>query len=197
MASVPLLLSFVDFLEASKYFLLFAGAYIEGTVVMMTAGLLWRLGQVDFWPAYGALMLGDFLSDLMWYAIGYFGARRFVARWGSLLNLTPKILEKAERRFHRYHTSILVISKLTMGFGLAVPILLTAGMMRVPLSRYITINLLGGVVWIFAIMCVGYFFGNILQNIPSQFQLGLSIVIIIGFFFGVRALGARLAKTDW
>ena len=187
----------ISFLEASKYVLLFAGSYLEGTVVMMTGGILWHLGEVQFWPAYIALMLGDFLSDMMWYAIGYFGARRFVMRWGHFLNATPAVIEKAERRFHKHHTAILIVSKLTMGFGLAVPVLLTAGMLRVPLSRYIGINVLGGIVWIFAIMCVGYFFGNLLENLPPQSQLISGVAIVVGFFFAVRAINARLAKSDW
>ena len=194
---VPFLSNFVAILEASKYFLLFAGAYLEGTVVMMTGGLLWRLGQVEFWPAYGALMLGDFLSDMMWYFIGYFGARPFVARWGHLFGASPKVVKKIERRFHRYHTGILVISKLTMGFGLAVGTLMTAGMMRVSLVRYVTINVLCGIVWIFVIMLVGYYFGNILAYIPRQLQIVGGVAVVVGFFFGVRALSAQLAKSDW
>jgi len=184
-------------LEASKYFLLFAGSYIEGTVVMLTGGLLWHEGIVDFLPAYGALMLGDFLSDLMWYAIGYFGARPFIARWGHWISMTPEILAKLERRFHRYHLRILVISKLTMGFGLATGILMTAGMLRIPLIRYVTINLLCGVVWIFGIMLVGYYFGNVLAFIPQQLKLFGGIGIVIAFFFGVRALALWLATADW
>ena len=104
-------------LEASKYVLLGVGSFVEGTAVIMGGGFLWRLGQVDFWPAYLALMAGDFLSDLVWYYIGYHAARRLINRWGHLLSITPDVIQKVERRFHRYHTSILVLSKLSMGFG--------------------------------------------------------------------------------
>lgn len=187
----------ISFLEASKYVLLFAGSYLEGTVVMLTGGLLWREGVVSFWPAYLALMLGDFLSDMMWYGIGYFGARRFVARWGHWVNLTPEVVEKAERRFRHYHMRILIISKLTMGFGLATAILTAAGMLRVSLLRYMTINLLGGIVWILAVMVVGYYFGNVLGYIPEQLKFIGGVAIVAGFFFGVRALSAKLAKADW
>ena len=192
--------SFADviaLLQASKYFLLFAGSYIEGTAVMLSGGILWRLGQVDFLPAYAALLFGDFLADLMWYAIGYFGARPFIIRWGHLFNVTPLIVEKVERRFHRHHTWILIFSKLTMGFGLAVATLMTAGMLRVSLVRYIVINLLAGFVWVFFIMAIGYYFGNILtlMSLPMQVMIGVSI--IVGFFFVVRAINTQLAKSDW
>lgn len=189
--------SIVAFLEASKYFLIFLGSFLEGSVVMMGAGLLWHLGRVEFWPMYGALMLGDILSDMMWYFIGYFAARPFIMRWGHIFNLTPPVFAKVERRFHKYHTSILIISKLTMGFGLAVATLVTAGMLRISLVRYMTIQVVGGLVWVFCLVMIGYYFGNLLGDIPTEVQVGLGLAALVGAFFGLRALSAHLAKADW
>lgn len=183
--------------EASKYTLLFVGSYIEGTAVMLMGGILWHLGEVTFWGAYLALLAGDVLADLMWYGIGYFGARNFMERWGHLVNLTPETILRAEKRFHEHHVWILVISKLTMGFGLAVATLTTAGMMRVPLWRYALVNVLGGIVWVFGVMLIGYYFGNVLAFLPRNLQYALAVVILIGAFFGLRALNARFARAKW
>ena len=189
--------SIIALLLSTKYPLLFTGSFIEGSVVMMGAGLLWHLGVVDFWPAYIALLLGDILADIMWYAIGYFGARKFVERWGHHFNMTPDVLTKLERRFNTYHTWILIISKLTMGFGFAVATLMTAGMMRVPLFRYIVINLFGGFVWVYALMCVGYYFGNVLASVPPQYQLAIGVSGFILVFFGLKYVSKRLASAEW
>jgi membrane protein DedA with SNARE-associated domain len=189
--------SIIVFLEASKYPLIFLGCYIEGTVVMMGAGLLWHEGVVNFWPAYIALVMGDFLSDLMWYFIGYYAARKTIDKWGPRFGLTPENMAKVERRFHKYHTQILYISKLSMGFGLAVATLTTAGMLRVPLTRYIAINLSGGLVWVFAMMVVGYYFGNVLAYIPEQFQLGVGLFALVLAFFGLRWVSKKIATSDW
>jgi membrane protein DedA with SNARE-associated domain len=189
--------SIISLLENSKYFLLFAGSYIEGSAVMMTGGLLWRLGKVDFWPMYFCLFAGDFLSDLMWYFVGYFGARKFLLRWGYLVSITPFILKKVEQRFHRYHLRILIISKLTMGFGLAVPILATAGMLRVSLARYIIINVLAGTVWIFALVMLGSYFGNVLRFIPSNFQLLVVPFLFVGFLLLLKYASKKLETVSW
>lgn len=194
---VPFLPNLIAFLEATKYPLFFLGSFIEGTVVMLTGGVLLRLGQVEFLPLYVALILGDVLSDILWYWVGYLGARRFVMRWGHFVNATPEVVAKLERRFHKYHLRILVISKLTMGFGLAVPILTTAGMLRVPFSRYLAINVIGSFVWVAAIIWAGYSFGNVLSLVPEQFQIGSFIVLIITFFVGLRYLNKRLEHVDW
>lgn len=197
MDAVSFLSSAVAFLEASKYFLLFAGSYLEGTAVMLTGGFLWREGIVAFLPAYLCLMAGDFLSDLMWYFIGFYGGTKFIDRWGYLLNASPAVMEKARRQFHKYHLEILIFSKLTMGFGLAVPILMTAGLMRVSLLRYIVINVLGSIVWIFAVMCVGYFFGDVFALVPRDFQIAFGVIVFVLFIYGLRTLNNWLAKQDW
>lgn len=197
MSLLPFLPGLIAFLEATKYPLFFLGAYIEGTVVMLTGGVLLKLGQVQFWQLYASLILGDVLSDMMWYWIGYFGARRLIMRWGYVVNATPAIVAKLERRFHKYHLRILIFSKLTMGFGLAVPILATAGMLRVSFARYCTINILGSFVWVGFVIFVGYNFGNVLQLIPEQFQVASFFVLIAAFFFGLRYLNGKLATMDW
>ncbi len=187
-----LLTTLVVFLEQSKYFLLFAGSYLEGSAAMMTGGLLARLGIVSFGLAYLALFIGDVLADIMWYLIGRFAAFSFFVRYGYLIGATPEILKKVEVKFHHYHTKILIISKLTMGLGLAVPVLITAGMMRVPFSRYVTINILGGIVWIFLLMCIGYYFGNVLSYIPAKFGIAAAIATPFIFFFAMSLLTKKL-----
>ncbi len=189
--------TFVAFLESSKYILIFLGSFFEGSAVMMATGLLWHIGVVGFWPAYLALMAGDILSDIMWYLIGYFAARPFFARWGYLINATPEVIGKIERRFHRYHTRILVISKLTMGLGLASVILTVAGMLRVSFVRYVTINVLCGIVWILFLMGIGYYFGNLLQYVPKDFQIGIAIALPFAFFFTLKTINKKLAALDW
>ncbi|HUO50453.1 MAG TPA: DedA family protein [Candidatus Paceibacterota bacterium] len=193
----PIIAQFVAFLEAAKYPLFFAGSYLEGTVVMLTGGVLLRLGEVSFLPLYVSLMAGDILSDIMWYWVGYLGARPFMMRWGYLVNATPGVIAKLEDRFHKYHLHILVISKLTMGFGLAVPILTTAGMLRVSFMRYLIINVVGSFVWVAAVIFVGYTFGNILAAIPEDFQIGFFFAMIAVFFFGLRYLNSRLEHVNW
>lgn len=194
---MELLSTVIVFLEQSRYVLIFIGCFLEGSTVMMATGLLWRLDTVAFWPAYLTLIVADILSDIMWYLVGRYGARSFFTRWGHYINVTPEIIAKVERKFNQYHTKILIISKLTMGFGLAVPIQVVAGMLRVPFTRYLTINGLGSIVWVFALMGIGYYFGNVLEYVPGNLQLILGIAVVVAFLFGLRNVTKRLATVDW
>lgn len=185
------------FVEASKYVLLWLGCYFEGTLAMVTGGILIRLHQADFWTVYPVLVTSDFLADVTWYGIGYFGARRFVERWGQVVGVSMAVVERIERLFHKYHTSILIVSKLTMGFGLAVGTLFTAGLMRVPFMRFCIINFLGSLVWVLFLIAVGYYFGNVLALIPPRWQVASTVAALAAGFFFVRYLTTRIANTDW
>jgi membrane protein DedA with SNARE-associated domain len=187
----------VIFFETSKYFLIFLGSFFEGTAVMLASGLLWREGTVQFWPMYVALVAGDFLSDMAWYFIGYVGGRPFIHRWGHLFKATPDVIKKIERRFKRHRTLILIVSKLTMGFGLMIATLLTAGMLRVSVVAYALIEFLGGLIWILFLILIGYYFGNVLDYIPHQLQIALLVIAIPAAVLGVRYINTRLAEVKW
>lgn len=185
----------ISLLESSKYLLIFLGSFTEGAFVMMTGGVLWQQGQTEFWPTYAALLAGDFISDFMWYGIGYLGARRLINRFGPYVGLTPRVVEQIQHRFNRYRISILIISKLTNGFGTGAGTILVAGMLRVPLIAFATVSLIGGAVWVFMIMFIGYYFGNLLDVVPPGFKIVVAILGIAVLALIIRTVNRRLAKV--
>ena len=84
-----------------------------------------------------------------------------------------------------------------MGFGFAIATLITAGMLKVPFVRYFTINFLGGLIWIYGLMLIGYYFGNIVLLVPRELQIVVAVSGIIAFFYILKIISARLAKTEW
>ncbi len=186
----------LEFVSFSRYALVFIGCIVEGPVVMLTSGFLYRLGQFELLPLYFSLMAGDFTADLAWYAVGRFGARKLINRYGHWFNITPEIIEKIEKRFRTYQDKILFISKITMGFGFALATLIVAGMLRVPFKRYALLNFLGGFIWTAFLLLVGFFFGNIYDSLVGPIRpvfVALSIVVIV---WGLWAVNRYLVKTE-
>ena len=184
--------SIIAAVEASKYVLFFISSYLEGSAVIILGGFLVHSGAVSLWPTFIALYVGDMLSDITLYTIGYWGAHGIVNRWGHYFGLTHEIIEKMEGRFKRYHTRILIISKLTMGFGFAYATLVTAGIMRVPFFRFVTINALGGIIWLSFLMTIGYFFGDALQYMSIPLKLVFVTVMITAMILLVRYIQKQL-----
>lgn len=186
----------IFWIDSSKYILLFVGCIFEGPVVMMTSGFLYHLGQFSFWPMYFALVIGDFVADIGWYCLGRFGTRNTIFKYGHYFGLTQSVLEKVEGWFGRYHQKILIISKLTMGLGFATVVLMVAGILKVPFKKYVTINLLGGFVWTFLLLVVGYFFGNLFVMISGPMKIVFLGVIILVAIFGIRFLNNYLKNIE-
>lgn len=185
-----------QFLNLSKYVIVFILCIVEGPVVMVTSGFLLKLGQFNLIPLYFALMGGDFAADLGWYAVGRFGAKPLIYKFGKFFNITPEIIEKIEKRFHTYQDKILFISKITMGFGFALATLIVAGILRVPFKKYVILNLLGGFIWTAFLLLVGYFFGNLYFMIAGPLKIVFVFFAAVVVILGIWAINRYLVKTE-
>ncbi len=163
---------------------------------MLGAGFLYRLGQFSLLPMYLILLIGDFVADVAWYAVGYYGAAKLLQKYGKFFNITPEIIRKIEMRFKRFSTSILIISKLTMGFGFALATLLVAGMLKVPFKKYVALNLLGGIVWTGVMITIGYFFGNIYLLVSEPYKIAFVVFAIVLVIATLRWINRYLVNTE-
>ena len=160
-------------------------AILEGPILSMFFGVLLKLGYFSLIPVYASLMLGDLIGDVVWYYIGYHYGRSAIKRFGKKFNITEEGVERVEKRFHENKTKILFISKITNGFGLALVTLTTAGIVRIPFKRYITVNIVGQFIWSGTLLAVGYFFSDSYQHIGS---VAGKVFLIVGFaavFYGL------------
>lgn len=171
--------NFLNGLSYYRYPFVFLLAIVEGPMVMVACGILLKLKFFYFWPVYFSLLLGDFVADLGWYAVGYYGARRFVDRFGRYFSLTPQVMDKLEEVFKRHHDKILFISKITMGLGFALATLITAGMVRVNFKKYAIYNFLGGFIWTGLLLAVGFFFGNLYAPLNAGLKIVFVVVLVI------------------
>lgn len=182
--NVPVLLAW---LSGYKYIVFFLLSLVQGPVVMPVAGFLLRLGEVHFWPIYITLMLADLTGDTIWYLVGYHYARPFAKKYGRFFGITERLLNKNEQLFTKHHSKILFFSKISMGLGFALVVLITAGMMRVPFKKYLILNALGQLIWTAALLAVGYFFGNLYVVINKGLKdvaLGAFICLVLVAVFG-------------
>ncbi len=186
----------LTWLDNSKYVLLFLGAIVEGPVLMLTSGFFFHLGQFSLVPMYFALVAGDFVADMVWYSVGRFGARQALDKYGKFLRVSPEAVLKIEGWFKKYHERILIISKLTMGFGFALAVLVMAGILRVPFKKYAAINLLGGFVWTGFLVTLGFFFGNVFTLLTFPLKIVFLVIILLAVTVGIRALNRHLRNRE-
>ncbi len=165
------------FFHVSKYALVFLGTFAEGPVVVMTSGFLLRIGQFSLIPLFAALFFGNFFADLCWYWIGKYGAEKAVRRFGKFLKVTPGLVARMENRFNNHGEKIVLLAKLTT--TLAIPVFLAAGMLRMPLKKFVSTVLAGGIAWTAVMLYLGFAFGNAYNLVPSVYKYPFLILIFI------------------
>ena len=166
-----------------KYILIALLAIPEGPIVMAISGFLVRAEVLSLWPAYFALVIGDFVADIIWYFLGRRGGMKIVhSKFGKFMGLNEKNIMMTEKYFHKYHTSILFISKLTTGFGFAPVVLFTAGLVKIPFKKYCLLNFFGGFIWTGFLMALGFSFSHFFITIKDIngkiFLIGSALIIL-------------------
>ncbi|MCX6715706.1 MAG: VTT domain-containing protein [Candidatus Taylorbacteria bacterium] len=171
------------------YALIIILACAEGPVLSMILGVLIKLNYFVLLPIYISLMIGDLLGDIIWYYIGYHFGHRFIGRFGKYFSITEDNVTKVTNIFHKYKYRILFISKISNGFSIALAILVTAGMMRVPFLKYFGTNLVGQFIWTGMLLGIGYFFGDLYMTVDTW--LGRISVVALFVVALVAALGYK------
>jgi membrane protein DedA with SNARE-associated domain len=175
------------FLYTYRYLGIFLATIFEGPVTMAAVGFLFKLGYFNFFLAYILMTLGDWVGDIGWYYIGYFGGSRFFKKFGRYFGIEEKNMEKVKELFRRHHNKILFFNKITMGFGLTIYILTFAGISKVPIKRFAMLNLLGGFIWTAFLMTLGYFFGHLYLLISQNSRTGF--IVTVGILFCAALYG--------
>jgi membrane protein DedA with SNARE-associated domain len=164
-------------------------AALEGPVLFIVCGFL--ISQDALWliPTFLSLMLGDLIGDTFWYVVGRFYAGDVLRKRGKFLFITPERLERTEQLYTRHQKKLLFLSKTTLGFGTsagALPILLAAGITKIPYLRFIALSAAGEVVLLSILLGIGFTFGASFATLSHDFRIafliGTAVMILV---FGI------------
>lgn len=178
----------LNLLAHYQYLILFPIVVIEGPIATVIAGLAIALGTMNFFIAYIVITLGDVTGDVIYYAIGRWGREGFLEKWGKYLGIPPQKVVPLEKHFEKHGGKTLLIGKLAHGIGAV--FLVAAGLVRMPLSKFITANFGATLIKSLLLLLAGYYFGTAVVKINSfleffaAFSIGAGIIIfIVGFYY--------------
>ncbi len=179
--------SLIDFIIVYKYILLVPAAFVEGHIVTLIAGFLARLGYLNLLLAGISVIFGNLLGDVALYWLGYHKGIAVAKGWGKYFGITEASIEKMTEVFHHRTSRILLISKLTNGFGLAMVVLFTAGLTRIPFRAFMLWNTIGECLWTGILISVGFFLGQLYVVVDNAiWRIG-----VVGFSLGLIFLAIR------
>jgi membrane protein DedA with SNARE-associated domain len=157
---------------------------IPSEVTMPLAG--WFLAEAQGKSMWYTILAGGFygalgctIGSVASYALGAYGGRPFLERYGKYLLITRHDLEKADHWFERWGNRAVFISRL-------LPIVRTfisfpAGVMRTAFPSFTLYTFVGSFIWCAALALGGYMFGanwQQLRAIMRPFDIPIALVIL-------------------
>ncbi len=179
------------FPAASELVMLYGGALASGALTH----------QLDVFGShkhgFGAFLaialagtIGYLLGSLAGWAIGFYGGRPFVRRWGRWFHLDEARLERAERWFRRWEDWAVFVGRITPVVRSFVSI--PAGVFEAPLARYLVLTAVGSAIWCFAWAGAGWGLGASWQGVHNGFAYVDYVVVA-----GIVAAAAYLILRRW
>jgi membrane protein DedA with SNARE-associated domain len=179
----------VAFISATSYPGIFLLMVLESMVfpvpseaVMPFAGFLIVDGQFTFTGVIIASTLGSIVGSLVSYAMGFYGGKPFIKRFGKFLLLDVHDLELTEKFFAKR-------GELTIFIARFVPVIrhlisIPAGLGKMKLGKFIIYTTLGAGLWNSFLAYVGFKLKeNWAEVMKYSHTIDIVVVAILGFAF--------------
>jgi len=129
---------------------------IPSEVVMPYAGSLVAKGKFTLWQAGLTGSLANLTGSVLAYAVGRYGGRGFIEKYGKYIFLSRKHLDTADRWFSK-HGEVTVLTARMLP-GVRTFISLPAGITKMNFLRFAVYSFLGALPWNLALVYVGVVF---------------------------------------
>jgi membrane protein DedA with SNARE-associated domain len=168
------------------------GIPVPGETVLIAGAIYAGAGRLNI-VAVGLIGFAAAIGgDNIGYAIGRFGGRELVERWGRYVFLTIERLEKTEHFFNRHGGKIITIARFIEGLRQANGII--AGLAKMRWLRFLAFNALGAALWVGTWVSVGYFAGQHINTIYNDITTYSLYVLIAAVVLLAGWLLLRLCK---
>ena len=174
------------------------GVPVPGETVLIAAAVYAGAGRLNV-VAVGCIgFFAAIFGDNVGYAIGRFGGRALVLRWGKYVFITEERLDRAELFFHRHGGKIIVIARFVEGLRQANGII--AGIAKMHWLRFLAFNALGAALWVGTWVSIGYFAGQHITTIYDyitrySFYALIALAVALAVWIGLRVRAARKRRA--
>jgi membrane protein DedA with SNARE-associated domain len=164
------------------------GVPVPGETILIAGAVYAGAGRLNVFAVGLIAVVAAVVGDNIGYAIGRFGGRALVLRFGKYVFLTSERLDKAESFFSRYGGIVVTVARFIEGLRQANGIV--AGISQMPWPRFLAFNALGAALWVAVWTSVGYFAGNHIATIYNVITR-YSLYVLIALAAAVAALIIR------
>lgn len=159
------------------------GVPVPGETILIAAAVYAGTGRLDVFAVAIVAFLAAIAGDNIGFAIGHFGGRRLVLRWGRYIFLTESRLARAEDFVDRHGGKIVVVARFVEGLRQANGIV--AGIAQMPwLTKFLPFNALGAALWVGVWVTVGDLAGGHIGTLYAKFHhyeiyVGIAVAVLV------------------
>ncbi|HXA77204.1 MAG TPA: VTT domain-containing protein [Candidatus Acidoferrales bacterium] len=185
-----LLVCVVVFVETG----MFVGFFLPGDSLLVTAGVFAGAGHMKLAELLSLVTLCSIAGDQMGYLIGRKAGENLYTREDSRF-FKKRHLESAHEFYERFGGKTIIIARF-------VPIIRTfcppvAGAAKMRYRRYLAYDIIGGFLWVWSMVLVGYTLGRTVPNVDKKIHYIIAGVIVVSLIpAAYQAWKARGSKTS-
>jgi membrane-associated protein len=149
------------------FFIVFAetglavGFFLPGDSLLVVSGLFAAAGKLNIALVLIAFFLGSVIGDSTGYWTGRAMGKTIFNRENSFI-FKPSRVEKARQFFEKYGAKTIILARFVPIVRTFAPIVI--GATKMPYVRFLTFSILGGALWIFSMVLLGYFVGGLIET---------------------------------
>src|SRR6185503_4649545 len=181
---------------------LLIGFFLPGDSLLVTAGLLSSQAQFGLNVYLLGLLLtvASIVGNTAGYWIGRTSGPRLFRREESML-FKPRYLRQANEFYERHGGKTIILARFMPIVRTFVPVV--AGAAGMNHGRYTLYNVVGGLLWIWSMLFVGYFLGRYIPGVDRHIEKVIIVVIALSLLPGLihwmkarRQSGAAVSNPD-
>lgn len=169
----------IVFLESG----LLIGFFFPGDSLLFTAGFLASQGFLDI----TVLIIGCFLAAVLGDTAGFYIGRKLgpkIFTRDNSIFFNKKHLDRAQKFYDKHGGKTIVLARFVPVIRAFAPVVAGAGKMNY--KRFITFNLLGGILWAIGVTAAGFYLGNLIPNVDKYLLPIVGLIIIASVLPGLH-----------
>jgi membrane protein DedA with SNARE-associated domain len=165
------------------------GIPVPGETILIAGAIFAGAGRLNIVAVAIVGFVAAIIGDNIGFAIGHFGGRALVLRWGRYIGITSERLAKTQVFFERHGGKIIVVARFIEGLRQANGII--AGITGMHWLKFVAFNALGAALWVGTWVSAGYFAGNHITAIYHYITLYgyyalIAVVVLLALWIAVR-----------
>ncbi|MDQ2979834.1 MAG: VTT domain-containing protein [Acidobacteriota bacterium] len=169
---------------------LMIGFFLPGDSLLVTAGVFAARGNLNIWALNGLLIAAAILGDTVGYWIGRRAGTALFTRPKSLL-FNPRHLKRAHDFYEKHGGKTIILARFMPIVRTFAPVV--AGMAQMNYRRFVSFNVVGGVLWVVSMTLIGYFLGQF-EWVRKNIEVVILIVVFASILPGIIAFAREWLK---